>query len=280
MTWFKVDDKLPRHRKARAVRRSHPAKRRDAAPFGIWALAGAESDDGFIALEVLLEWDDDAEALAARLVAAGLWWETEQDGEPGYGFHDWQDYVPRPGDIEDAAESGRRGNHVRWHEKRALIDPECPFCCPDDRGDASGRSGRDRDPNREPVPSRPDPTRPDHPSRSREQETPERFEEFWTVYDHKVGRRKAEVAYRSALRKTGVTADLLIAAAGEYVAWVKSEGKHPQFTKHPTTWLNGEHWRDERAARQQPLTRVQQHLALAQQLANEGATVHQLGGDR
>lgn len=113
-------------------------------------------------------------------------------------------------------------------------------------------------------------------------EAPPRFEEFWTTYDHKVGRRKAEAAYRSALKKPGVTDDLLIAAAGEYVAWVKSEGKHPQFTKHPTTWLNGEHWRDERVARQRPRSNVQAHLALAQQLADEdaGATVRQIGGGR
>lgn len=72
------------------------------------------------------------------------------------------------------------------------------------------------------------------------------FNDWWDTYDHKVGRKKAESAYRSALKKAGVTEDLLIAAAASYVAWVRSEGKHPQFTKHPSTWLNGEHWRDER----------------------------------
>lgn len=51
--WFRVDDKFPDHRKVRQVRRSHPSKRRDASAFGLWALAGAWSDDGFIPLEVL-----------------------------------------------------------------------------------------------------------------------------------------------------------------------------------------------------------------------------------
>lgn len=104
-------------------------------------------------------------------------------------------------------------------------------------------------------------------------ETPKRFDEFWNAYDHKVGRKKAEAAYRSALKKPGVTDDLLITAAAEYVAWVKSEGKHPTFTKHPSTWLNGEHWRDERVAR---ASRVQQHLDLAQQLATEQAQMGEL----
>jgi hypothetical protein len=257
------------------VRRSHPAKLRDAAPFGLWVLAGAESEDGFIALEVLQDWDDDALALAERLVDAKLWWKTEVDGEPGYGFHDWQDYLPRPDGIEDASESGRRGNHVRWHEKRGIVDPECSFCSPDDRGDIGGDDRGDTEnaspPNREPVPTRPVPTRPEDPS-PRRKPTPDEipgFEDFWQVYDHKTGRAKAEVAYRAALRKAGVTPEVLLAAAGAYVSWQKSEGKHPTYTKHPTTWLNGEHWRDESVGRQRPQTRVQEHLAIAEQLAAE-----------
>ncbi len=53
--WFRVDDKLPWHPKARRLRRSHESKRRDASPFGLWVLAGAFTDDGFVALEVLEE---------------------------------------------------------------------------------------------------------------------------------------------------------------------------------------------------------------------------------
>jgi hypothetical protein len=91
MTWFKIDDRLPNNRKARAVRRSHPGKNRDVAPFGLWALAGAWSDDGWVPLEWLEDWDDNAAELADRLVKAGLWHQTERDGEVGYVFHDWHD---------------------------------------------------------------------------------------------------------------------------------------------------------------------------------------------
>jgi hypothetical protein len=99
--------------------------------------------------------------------------------------------------------------------------------------------------------------------------SPNRFDEFWNTYDHKVSRKKAETAYRAALKKPGVTDDLLISAAAQYVGWVKRDGKHPQFTKHPTTWLNGECWRDERTERTAPLTRTQQHLQLARDLAEQ-----------
>jgi hypothetical protein len=74
-----------------------------------------------------------------------------------------------------------------------------------------------------------------------------------------------------------VTADLLVSAAAAYIAWQTAEGKHPQFTKHPTTWLNGEHWRDERPAHR-PATRMQEHLSLVQQLqAEEQATIAEIG---
>jgi hypothetical protein len=82
----------------------------------------------------------------------------------------------------------------------------------------------------------------------RSETQPNRFDEFWDTYSHKVGRKKAEAAYRAAVRKPGVTDDLLIAAAAAYITWQMSEGKHPTFTKHPATWLTGEHWRDERPA--------------------------------
>ena len=47
---------------------------------------------------------------------------------------------------------------------------------------------------------------------------------FWDAYDKKDGRKRCVPAYRAALKKPGVTPDLLITAAAEYVAWVRSEG--------------------------------------------------------
>jgi len=75
----------------------------------------------------------------------------------------------------------------------------------------------------------------------------EKFELFWDVYDKKTGRKRAEDKWRAALKKPDVTADLLIGAARAYVTSQKAGGKHPEFTKDPTTWLNGEHWDDDHA---------------------------------
>lgn len=73
----------------------------------------------------------------------------------------------------------------------------------------------------------------------------DRFEEFWDTYAKKRDRKRAEAKWRVALKKPGVTADVLIAAASRYVTEQRRNGKHPEYTKDPHTWLNGENWRDE-----------------------------------
>ena len=73
----------------------------------------------------------------------------------------------------------------------------------------------------------------------------DRFDEFWSTYDKKRDRKKAEQKWRLAIKKRGVTADMLIQSAAVYVANQRANGKHPEFTKDPTTWLNGECWNDE-----------------------------------
>jgi len=304
---MKIDDGLHAHRKTRAVTKGHAEKSRDSAPMGLWVLAGSWSArnnrDGWVPAEELDRFDDDWQSLAKRLVSSGYWWPECRDGEEGYGFNDWQEWNNPDG----ASVSGTFGNHVRWHEQKGVVKPGCEHCPtesdasedrgesgasrPDDRPDIAPESGtrsggeslRDHRPDSLtrtqpiPVPNQ----NPETPSRKRSDENdqsshlltsrdePPRFDEFWETYSHKVGRKKAETAYRAALKKPGVTADLLVAAAAAYITWQTSEGKHPQFTKHAATWLHGEHWRDERPARAAPRTRVQEHLALVAQLGNQ-----------
>lgn len=77
---------------------------------------------------------------------------------------------------------------------------------------------------------------------------PERFDEFWDTYAKKVGKPKSRDAYKRALKKPGVTEELIISAAAAYVTWCKAEGKFPEYAKDPERWLKGEHWADERPA--------------------------------
>lgn len=125
MPWFKVDDKLHDHRKAR---------RAGKAAMGVWVLAGSWAmdnlSDGFVPEDVLLRWGTRSDA--AKLVAAGLWDTAVREGEEGWRFHDWERFQPSAAVTAairaKEAEAGIRGNHKRWHAMRGVTDPDCEFC--------------------------------------------------------------------------------------------------------------------------------------------------------
>lgn len=156
MPWFKVDDKLHDHRKARIAKK---------AAMGVWVLAGSwcmdNLTDGFVPTDVLGRWGTKADANA--LVKAGLWMEAARDGEAGWQFHDWTRFQPSAAvtAATKAAEqeAGVRGNHQRWHVKRGITDPDCEYCYrvpdgpPDQVPDALPESG----PESPPIPPEPVP---------------------------------------------------------------------------------------------------------------------------
>lgn len=123
--WFKVDDKLHDHRKARLAKK---------AAMGVWVLAGSwcmdNLTDGFVPADVLPRWGTRADARA--LVAAGLWIEGTREGERGWQFHDWSRFQPTAAVTAATkaaeAEAGVRGNHKRWHRARGITDPDCEYC--------------------------------------------------------------------------------------------------------------------------------------------------------
>lgn len=259
--WVKIDDKLHAHRKTRKIITSDADKRRDAAPMGLWLLAASWAGQnnpamGWVPEHELDRWDDDWEALAQRLVKAGFWWPEQHEGEPGYGFVDWADYNPANG----SSESGTFGNHKRWHVNRNIVEPSCEHCPvepPEDLGiapesppDVAPRFGSDVAPESRNV-ALPDPNPNPNPN-----PTPlfaatdvaaeaDRFDEWWDAYGKKEGKKTAQGKWKLALKKKGVTQDLLIEATHRYINHLKAKGKHPDYTKNPTTWLNGEHWNDE-----------------------------------
>lgn len=65
------------------------------------------------------------------------------------------------------------------------------------------------------------------------------FVEFWSIYPRRDAKRKAEQAYRSALKRA--KADVIIAGAKRYR---DDPARKPQYTAMPATWLNGDRWDD------------------------------------
>lgn len=238
MAWGKIDDKL--HGSVKWRRATKGAR-------ALWTTAlswCSDQEDGGTVPADMLRYLDGTRADAQSLVRAGLWRETSE----GWIFHNWEKYNPDAASLqakrEAESEGGKRGNHARWHVKQGITVPDCDYCTPSG-GDSGTRSGPDQ--GGESGANPPDPTRPD-PTQSTPSTAPAdaaAFEEFWDAYDKKTGRKTAEQKWKVALKKPGVTPELLITAARSYIDSQKRQGKHPTYTKNPTTWLNGEHWNDE-----------------------------------
>lgn len=152
MSWFKVDDKLHDHRKARRAKK---------AAMGVWVLAGSWCSDngtgGFVPESVLERWGNRRDA--AVLVEVGFWSVDHQDGEDGWRFHEWDirnpDAASHLAKREAESAGGVLGNHKRWHEKRNITVPDCPYCKP-----SGTRSGAIGEPDSPPNPPVPVPSRP------------------------------------------------------------------------------------------------------------------------
>ncbi len=64
------------------------------------------------------------------------------------------------------------------------------------------------------------------------------FETFYSLYPRKIGRKKAEIAFNRLTKKKQ-------ALAIEDVR-TRYKGADKQYTPHPTTYINGELWNDEK----------------------------------
>ncbi len=255
--WMKIDDRLHSHRKTRKVVRSDAEKARDIAPMGLWVIAGSwasqNGTDGWVPEHELDRWDDDWDDLADRLVKAGYWWPERHEGEPGYGFVDWEDYNPV---TEARIKSGAFAAHVRWHVNEGIVSTDCEHCpqeavdeseIPPEMGEDAGRMRaalgshvqRTCAPMPLPVPV-PQPI--PNPKDSCASADAERdFATWWSAYPRKKGKGQAAKAYRAARKKTDATT-LLEAVKAQREVLIK-EGVN--FCPHPATWLNGERWADE-----------------------------------
>ena len=65
--------------------------------------------------------------------------------------------------------------------------------------------------------------------------------EFWPSYPRKVGKGQALKAFRTARKQVGL--EPILAGLSRYAA--ARNGENPEYTKHASTWLNGQCWLDE-----------------------------------
>lgn len=249
MTWFKVDDSLHSHVKT---------MRAGEAAMGLWVLAGSWCadylTDGWIPAYAAKRLSPNAEALADELVRAGLWSVDERDGEAGWLFHGWDEYQPSRESVQQRRKSDAE-RRARWRVKSASRS--------ESRRDAPRESQRaSRGESQEASRCEsvlPDPTRPvpdtstevsapcsppqagEATTRKPAKATPDRFDEFWSTYPKRVAKQAAIKAWRKAIKIADP--DTIINGARRYAE--ARRGDDPQYTAHPSTWLNAGRWDDE-----------------------------------
>lgn len=150
MAWFKVDDRFHTSKKLMSI-----PKRHRLAAAGLWAIAGAwcadQLTDGHVP-DYIIEVFGGTKAVVDSLVSAGLWERESQ----GFVFYNWHEYQPSRRDVEDE----RNASKERMRDLRARRKDSKPQDS-NVSSDVFGRTGEECSENvRNPVPSRPVPTRP------------------------------------------------------------------------------------------------------------------------
>lgn len=121
MPWFKVDDQLALHRKARSA---------GNAAMGLWVRAGslcaAQLDDGHVDSDVIGLLGG-KRADTQRLVSANLWHSYGHDcaicpqprDTDGWIFHDWEAHQPTKTKVEQKRAEDRQRKAEAREKKRA-----------------------------------------------------------------------------------------------------------------------------------------------------------------
>lgn len=111
MTWFKVDDTLGSHPKARAA---------GLAAMGLWVVAGAWSSqhltEGFVPHWYVNSWPS-GQKRAANLVQSGLWIEVDS----GFSFHQWEERNPSKEQVESERAAARERQRKHRESKRDAV---------------------------------------------------------------------------------------------------------------------------------------------------------------
>jgi hypothetical protein len=113
--------------------------------------------------------------------------------------------------------------------------------------------------------------RPSAPKKGQPKASEADFETWWKQYPRHVAKGAAQKLYERIVASGKATAAELMAGALRYAA--ERTGQDPQFTKHPSTWLNGGCWADEpqaRAPAQPKAPRPLNHAAVGGMSAVDG----------
>lgn len=237
MTWVKLDDAFGDHPKILGLS--------DSA-FRLHVLSLCYSarylTDGNVPTAFVRGHGEDAD----ELWRAGLWF----DNGDGYEIHDYLAYNPSREDVRHE----RERVSARVARFRGRTNPQS-------NGSSNGKGNGVT--NTVPVPV-PQP----HKTKALDLSS---FETFWAAYPRKASKQGAKSKFQRLIEK-GVRAADLIAGAERYR---DDPNRENEFTKLPTTWLNGGCWEDEPLPSRQPRRAVEGTLDRMAREAMEGMNAEQ-----
>lgn len=256
MAWFKMDDGVLTHPKFAMI---------GAADMGVWswgaAWASRELTNGHIPATVLPLLRGTPEN-AERLVAAGLWVEVEG----GWQYHDWNDYQPAPDEVlalrEKRKAAGRKGGKLSAQAKAQASAQASAQAKAKQR---ASKTQANLNPVPVPVPvDNSNELSNTHARKRASDHDTNAFDTFWETYPRKAGKQRAQAAWAKAL-KTATAQEIIDGAR----AFASDPNREPQFTPHPTTWLNAGRWEDDplpaRTAGDRSMQAIQRDLERQQQ---------------
>lgn len=197
----------------------------------------------------------DPDAAIKALVDNQLW---EQRTTHSWGIRSWKKWNPS----DESSESGKYGNHIRWHVNEGITKEDCQWCAgvkrrPEQAPDVAPMIAPDSPPDI--APDVGSPIAPDSQVRvdldkkllssSDEDEKPkpkprtkntytEEFEKWWSHYPHKKGSKfEASKQFKEARKLADL--ETLIKTA---IAYGKTTEK--QYILHGDRWLKRRHWED------------------------------------
>ena len=222
------------------------------AAIGLWAKCGAwcgrHLTDGVIPASQVKRFKGTKSQIDA-LLSARVWVESESEsGAKLYRFHDWNEYQPtreeKLKEREDAAERQRKSRERKREEqaKRENVTRDSQNTVTRDSHECHTNLSQRPDPTRPAPTNIKNPPNPPKGNAAQPRE-PDHFATFWDAYAKKTDKPASIRAWDKAVKKNAPRD--IITAAEKFIQRQKANGKHPQYTPNPATWLNREGWNDD-----------------------------------
>lgn len=261
MAWVSAHEGVRDHPKTRALARKLQCSRHEAigilVTLWLWGLNNADRDGNILSATA----DDIADGIMYRGQSAGQsaheaaehlleslistgWIDVADDGH--FILHDWDVWQDQWYKALD-----KRAKEAERKRKQRQCDNDSEMSAGQDYGQSTGQDNGTSDPNRNRNRDR-NHNRNLNINRDPKEESDvadpslqeKRFNEFWTAYPKKVGKKAAWAAWKK-VKPDAELFDKIMTSISKAKATEQWQRENGRFIPNPTTWLNQGRWDDE-----------------------------------